>query len=235
VADLLSVERLDGGYGRKQVLFDATLRAGGGEVVAIVGHNGAGKTTLLNTVFGALPAHGGRVVYDGADVCGDGARRNVRRGMALIPAERFVFETLSVLDNLRLGAPADLDGAAWDARLESVHELFPVLGERHDAPAGTLSGGQQRMLSLGMALLRAPRLLLLDEPSLGLAPALCGRLFAAIRSLADERGQAIVLVEQNLPRAFAISDRVYVMRAGRIIMDAPAAELRGREHYWDLF
>jgi branched-chain amino acid transport system ATP-binding protein len=234
-ADLITVEGLNGGYGNKRVVFDAAVHASPGEVVAVVGHNGAGKTTLLKTIFGMLPAQGGRVIYDGVDISGESCRRNVRRGMALIPAERHVFETLSVLDNLRLGAPASLAREEWHTRLARVYEIFPVLAERGAALAGTLSGGQRRMLSLGMAMMRLPRLLLLDEPSLGLAPALVTRLFETVRSLATELGQAILLVEQNLPQAFAISDRVYVMRGGRVVLDVPAAELRDRHHYWDLF
>jgi branched-chain amino acid transport system ATP-binding protein len=233
--DLLHVDALEGGYGRKRVIYDATLRANPGEIVAIIGHNGAGKTTLLRTVFGMLDAHGGRVLYEGVDICGDACRRNVTRGISMIPAERFVFADLTVLENLKLGAPADVGRDAWRQRLEQVHALFPILAERAAAPGATLSGGQQRMLSLGMAMMREPRLLLLDEPSLGLAPALVAKLFEAVRRLADEQGQAVILVEQNLPRAFAIADRVYVMRAGRTVLEASAAELRKRESYWELF
>jgi branched-chain amino acid transport system ATP-binding protein len=234
-ADLLAVEGLQGGYGRKRVLFDATLAANPGDVVAIVGHNGAGKTTLLKTIFGMLPSHGGRVLFDGVDVCGESCRRIVRRGISFIPSEQFVFADLSVIDNFRIAAPRELGRDGFRTRLERVYELFPVLTDRGGQRAGTLSGGQQRMLSTGMAMIREPRLLLLDEPSLGLAPALVEKLFESVRRLADEAGQAVVLVEQNLKRAFAISDRVYVMRAGRVIAEHRAEQLRGRDHYWDLF
>ncbi|HEY2717868.1 MAG TPA: ABC transporter ATP-binding protein [Solirubrobacterales bacterium] len=235
MAELLEIEGLEGGYGRKRVLYGVSMRAEPGEVVGIVGHNGAGKTTLLKTIFGMLPSHGGSVMYEGVDLCGQGCRKIVRRGVAFIPSEEFVFADLTVIDNLHLAAPPELGAKEWRERLEEIYELFPILSERNDQLAGTLSGGQQRMLSLAMAMQRDPRLLLLDEPSLGLAPALAERLFEHVRTLADQSGQAVLLVEQNLRRAFAICDRVYVMRAGQVIGESAAEELRARDSYWDLF
>jgi branched-chain amino acid transport system ATP-binding protein len=232
---LLQVNGLEGGYGRKRVLFGVSMSARPGEVIGIVGHNGAGKTTLLKTIFGMLPVHGGTVVYEGDDICGQGCRKIVRRGVAFIPSEEFVFADLSVIDNLHLAAPPELAAGPWRERLDGIYELFPILRDRTGQLAGTLSGGQQRMLSLAMSIQREPRLLLLDEPSLGLAPALAERLFEHVRALADESGQAVLLVEQNLRRAFAICDRVYVMRAGQIVGEAAAEELRARDSYWDLF
>lgn len=234
-ADLLSVAGLQGGYGRRQVIFDAALEVRPGEVVAVVGHNGAGKTTLLKTIFGLLPARGGRVLFDGVDVCGESCRRHVARGMSFIPAEHFVFAPLTVRGNLLLGARGEIGRETIDQRMARVHTLFPALEGRAADRASTLSGGQQRMLSMGMAMMRSPRLLLLDEPSLGLAPALVTRLFEAVRALAEEEGQAVLLVEQNLPQAFAISDRVCVMRSGCTEREMPVSELEGRDHYWDLF
>jgi branched-chain amino acid transport system ATP-binding protein len=233
--DLLEVDGLEGGYGRKRVLFGVSISAQPGEIVTIVGHNGAGKTTLLKTIFGMLPSHGGRVMYDGSDLCGQGCQAIVRRGVSFIPSEEFVFADLSVIDNLRLGAPPKISREEWNSRLEKVFALFPILPERLGQQAGTMSGGQQRMLSMAMALERDPSLLLLDEPSLGLAPALAEKLFENLREVADQSSQAVILVEQNLRRAFAISDRVYVMRAGRIIQEAKAEEFRERDSYWDLF
>lgn len=234
-SELLIADQLQCGYGRKRIVFDACLSVGAGEIVSLVGHNGAGKSTLLKTIFGMLPPHGGRVHFDGTDVCGASCRQNVRRGMSLIPAERFVFGDLSVFDNLRLGAARGLPRSEWHARLDRVYALFPALQERTKIRAGSLSGGQQRMLSMGMSMMQNPRLLLLDEPSLGLAPAVVSRLFRTVRDIADDDRQGVLLVEQNLAQAFAISDRVYVMRGGRVVHEATAADMRNRDNYWDLF
>ena len=180
----MATHRLQAGYGRKQVVFDVDLTVGSGEIVALLGHNGAGKTTTLKTIFGMLPALGGRVIYRDEDATRAGCRRNVIRGMAMIPAERFVFADLTVRENMLLGANHERSAALRDARLAQIATVFPILEERAAQRAGTMSGGQQRMLSLGIALMSGPRLLLLDEPSLGLAPALVTTLFDAIAGLA---------------------------------------------------
>lgn len=232
---LLEAQGLCGGYGRKQVVFDVNLRVAEGEIVTIIGHNGAGKTTTLKTIFGMLPAQGGRIMYRGEEITRQSCRRNVIAGMSLIPAERFVFGDLSVIDNLRLGALYEKTSAERDRRLEQVHAMFPILSERAKQVAGTMSGGQRRMLSLGVALMSGPRLLLLDEPSLGLAPSLVQEIFDAIRRLASEEGLSVLLLEQNVAQVLRIADRVYVMRSGRIILEEPAQEMREREQYWDLF
>jgi branched-chain amino acid transport system ATP-binding protein len=219
------------------VLSELSISVGTGEVVALLGHNGAGKTTTLRSAFGSLPLRGGRVHFAGSDVTGScSPRRNVRRGMALIPSERFVFGELSVTENLRLGA---LHTPAPQARERRafVLEMFPILGERGGQRAGTLSGGQQRMLSLGIALMSRPKLLLLDEPSLGLAPALVQTIFGQIRRLATEDGIGVLLVEQNVNQALRAADRVAIMRSGRVLREEPAAATAARppEEWWTLF
>jgi branched-chain amino acid transport system ATP-binding protein len=233
--DVLSVEGLYAGYGRKQVVFDVSLRVGAGEVVTLLGHNGSGKTTTIKTVLGLFPAQGGRVLYRGADVTKAGFRANVRGGMAMIPSERFVFPDLTVIDNLLLGGANERDGARRKERLERVHELFPILAERASQRAGTLSGGQQRMLSLGLLLMAGPKLLMLDEPSLGLAPAVVQSIFDRVHALAREEGLAVLLLEQNVGQAIRITDRAYVMRSGRVILEETAEQMQARDSYWDLF
>jgi branched-chain amino acid transport system ATP-binding protein len=232
---VLVVDDLQAGYGRKHVVFDVNLHIRRGEIVTIVGHNGAGKTTTLKTVFAMLPPLHGSITYDGADVTRSTCRRNVLRGMSYIPAERFVFGDLTVVDNLRLGAMHEKDGQVRQRRLDLVYGMFPILKERSEQRARTMSGGQQRMLSLGLAMMSSPKLLLLDEPSLGLAPALVAEIFSGVRRLADEEGLSVLLLEQNVGQALRIADRAYVMRSGRIILEETAEEMRKRPDYWDLF
>jgi branched-chain amino acid transport system ATP-binding protein len=233
--DLLVVSDLQAGYGKKHVVFDVDFHLRRGEIVTIIGHNGAGKTTALKTIFGMLPALGGTITYSGENVTTSNCRHNALLGMSYIPAERFVFSDLSVLDNLRLGATHVRSAEERDRLTERVYEMFPLMSERSSQLAGTFSGGQQRMLSLGIALMSDPTLLLLDEPSLGLAPALVAEIFDNVRRLADEEGLTVLLVEQNVKQALRIADRAYVMRSGRIILEETAEEMGRRKDYWDLF
>jgi branched-chain amino acid transport system ATP-binding protein len=229
---LLSVEGLSAGYAVRPVIYDVSLSVGHGEIVTILGHNGAGKTTTLATVFGLLTPFGGRVIYDGKEVGGCAPREQVQRGMSFTPAERFVFPDLTVQENLRLGcATTRFD----QRRVDEVIELFPILAERREQLAGTMSGGQQRMVSVAIALMSGPRLMLLDEPSLGLSPAFVEQIFDALRALADNEGLSVVLLEQNVKQALRIADRAYVMRSGRIIVEEPANTMLDRGHWWDLF
>jgi branched-chain amino acid transport system ATP-binding protein len=234
-APLLVVEQLQAGYGRKQVVFDVDLHVHAGEILGVLGHNGSGKSTTIRAILGINRPFGGRIVFDGRDVTNAGARQNVRAGMAMIPSERFVFADMTVTDNLLLGAANDPDGDRRARRLELVHELFPILRDRAGQLAGTMSGGQQRMVSLGMALMASPRLLMLDEPSLGLAPAVVQQIFAAVRELADREGLAVLLLEQNVGQALRIVDRCIVMRSGRVILEETRDQMAARESYWDLF
>jgi branched-chain amino acid transport system ATP-binding protein len=232
---LLTLDRLQAGYGRKQVVFDVDMHIAPGEVVGVLGHNGSGKSTTIRTVLGITKALGGKIVFDGRDVTRSGSRHNVKAGMAMIPSERFVFADLSVRDNLLLGAENDPDPDRKARRMELVHSLFPILVERAQQPAGTMSGGQQRMVSLGMALMASPKLLMLDEPSLGLAPTVVQQIFDTVRRLADEEGLSVLLLEQNVGQALRIVDRVYVMRSGRVILEETVEQMKARDSYWDLF
>jgi branched-chain amino acid transport system ATP-binding protein len=230
---LLEVKGLQSGYGRRPVLFEVDLHIGVGEIVAMFGHNGAGKTTTLNTIFGRIRSSAGTVQFAGEDITHDKGIVNVRRGMTLIPAEQFVFGDLTVLDNLKLGAFGN--AGEMDERMAQVYELFPILQERTKQLAGTMSGGQQRMLSVGIALMTGPKLLLLDEPSLGLSPALVQQMMAAIGQLAHEQQLSVLMVEQNVVQTLGVVDRAYFMRGGRIILEEPAEALKGRDSYGDLF
>ena len=228
-------EKMQAGYSRKQVVFDVDMHIGKGEIVAVVGHNGAGKTTILKTIFGMLPSMGGKITFNGEDVSKSFPTKNVLKGMSLIPAERFVFPDLTVTENLQLGALHVKDAAMKEKRLKRVLDMFPILVERKAQLGGTMSGGQQRMLSLGIALMSGPKLLMLDEPSLGLAPAVVIDIFSAIRRIADEEGLSVLLLEQNIGQALRISDRFYVMRSGRFILEETRAQMAARKEYWDLF
>ena len=233
--DLVSVSGLKAGYGRKEVVFDVDLHVREGEIVSVVGHNGAGKTTTLKTIYGMLPALGGTITYRGENTTKSFCTQNNARGMSLIPAERFVFGDLTVKDNLLLGSLHEKSAQAREERWKRVHELFPILAERSAQKAGTMSGGQQRMVSLGLALMSGPKLLMLDEPSLGLAPAVVIDIFGAVRKLADETGLSVLILEQNIGMALRVADRFYVMRSGRIILEETNAQMRARKEYWDLF
>ncbi len=226
---------MGGGYGRKQVVFDVDMKLDEGEIVAIVGHNGAGKTTTLSTIFGMIPAFSGKIEYLGQDVTRSKPRENVQNGMSLIPAERFVFPDLTVRENLLLGAVHEKSKDVRNERLERVTKMFPILHERTEQKAGTMSGGQQRMVSLALALMSGPKLLMLDEPSLGLAPAVVIDLFSTIRRIANEEGLSVLLLEQNIGQTLRIADRFYVMRSGRVILEETAAQMGARKDYWDLF
>jgi branched-chain amino acid transport system ATP-binding protein len=238
----LEVSDLRVAYGRKEVLYGVDVSVGRGEIVVVVGHNGAGKTTLLKTVAGLLPALSGSIRRDGLEVTKTSSARRVEGGLWYIPSERFVFGPLSVDDNLALGAISGPSSRAHRssghrekaARLEQVYDLFPQLARRGKQRAGSMSGGQQRMLSLGMALMAEPALFLLDEPSLGLAPGLVIEIMDVVRRLADT-GLSVLLVEQNIRQALRVADRAYVMRSGRIVREAAAAELTDQANVWDLF
>jgi branched-chain amino acid transport system ATP-binding protein len=235
VEPLLAVEDLTTGYRRKQVVFGASLEVKAGEIVTLLGHNGAGKTTMLKAIAGILPVWSGRVRLDGAPIEHAPSAVRVRRGLALIPQERFVFADLAVAENLELGAFTVPDPEQAAERREAVFALLPVLAERRRQLAGTLSGGEQRMLSLGMALMMRPRLLLLDEPSLGLAPLLVERIMETIQEIVRRERLTVLLVEQNVRHALAIATRVYVMRTGRLILEETGAAMAARGEWWDLF
>ena len=220
---LLEVTDLAVSYGQIQALKGISLEVAQGEVVAMLGANGAGKTTLMRTLSGLIPPRSGRIVYDGEDITSLGADRIVRKGIAQSPEGRRVFGTLTVAENLRLGAytrpPEELEGSR-----AQVYGLFPRLRERRGQLAGTLSGGEQQMLAIGRALMARPRLLLLDEPSLGLAPLLVKGIFRALEDIRTT-GVTILLVEQNARMALKLADRGYVLEVGSIVHRDQAAAL----------
>ncbi len=213
---LLEIEGLTSHYGRIQALKGIDLEIAEGELVALVGTNGAGKTTLLRAISGVQPVSGGAIRFAGADITRLDPSRRVRLGIAQVPEGRQVFGPLPVEDNLRLGAYTRGASKASED-LDSIYAMFPALKERRDRPAGTLSGGEQQMLAIGRALMARPRLLLLDEPSMGLAPLLVEQIFATIRDL-KESGTTIFLVEQNAQGALTIADRGYVIETGTIVL-----------------
>jgi branched-chain amino acid transport system ATP-binding protein len=231
---ILEVAGLRAGYGGRPVVYDVDLTVGAGEVVVLLGSNGAGKTTTLKAVTGLLRPQAGTVRYAGKPWALGQAWRAASAGMALIAAERFTFGDLSVEENLALGGYTQSVADRREREAE-VYELFPVLAERRSQLAGTMSGGQQRMLSLGVALMVRPRLLLLDEPSLGLAPAVVEQIMATIGGLVRERGMSVLMVEQNVGQALSLADRCYVMRSGRIFVEESADDMRARDQWWDLF
>ena len=220
---MLDVAGLSSRYGRIPALAEVSLAVGRGELVALVGANGAGKTTLLRVLSGVQPASQGSVRFEGADITRTPARRRVQMGIVQVPEGRQVFAALSVEDNLRLGAfvrPRHEIAAG----LERMFGLFPILAAKRREAAGTLSGGQQQMLALGRALMSRPRLLLLDEPSMGLAPRIVAEIFGVIRAL-KHAATTILLVDQNAQAALAVADRAYVLETGRIALEGRGAEL----------
>lgn len=235
VEPLLDVRGLSAAYGKRSVLFDVSLNVRPGEIVAVLGHNGAGKTTLLRCIFGLMNPTAGSVRFSGGTITNRNYSRNVRDGISFTPAEAPVFRELTVRDNLSLGGFTVPRGPKKEARLEEVLSIFPILRERESQLAGTLSGGQQRMLAVGIALMTQPRLMLLDEPSLGLAPATVQQLLQQIHDLAERDRLAVILVEQNVRAALRVSDRAYFIRTGRVILEEEGSTARARDSYWDLF
>jgi branched-chain amino acid transport system ATP-binding protein len=235
IQPLLQATGLNAGYNRRQVLYDVSVEVAPGEIVTVLGHNGAGKTTLLKAIVGFVPVSSGVVHFAGSDRSREDYTERVRAGLAYAPAEAPVFRDLPVRDNLELGGFTVPDRAARAERIERVLTLFPILRERATQLAGTMSGGQQRMLSLGMAMMAKPRLMLLDEPSLGLSPAVVQSIFATIRQFAEEDGMSVLVVEQNVRAALRIADRAYFMRAGKIILEEDSATALARGNWWDLF
>jgi len=222
---MLDVENVSTIRGRVQVLWDVNLSVARGETVAIVGPNGAGKSTLVGSVTGLVPPRSGRVLVNGADVTGASPEKLASRGVALVPERRGIFAPLSVRENLLMGAYARrAKRAELEADIADVFTLFPPLVRYRDAIAGSLSGGEQQMVAVGRALMAKPELLLLDEPSLGLAPKVRAEIFGALARLA-ERGVTILLVEQNLRLAARICRRAYMMQRGRIVGTETADEL----------
>jgi len=221
---MLEVENLRVAYGAATALWDVSLKVGKGELVCVVGPNGAGKTTLIGTLAGLNRASSGRMVLDGNDVMRLAPHRFCAAGIAIVPESRRLFTGMTVLENLELGSFLPAARKRRHETLEQVCELFPAVRQKLAMPAGSLSGGQQQMVAIGRALMARPRLLLLDEPSLGLAPSIVMDMFDSIRRINAE-GLTVLLVEQNVSMAMALATRAYVLEEGRIVMDGPAGDL----------
>ncbi|MGA9916830.1 ABC transporter ATP-binding protein [Paraburkholderia sp.] len=221
---MLEMNAVRAGYGAINVLWDVSLNVARGEVTTIVGPNGAGKTTLLRAIMGLLPLQRGQIVYEGASLAGVPTWDLPERGIAMVPEGRLIFRDMSIEENLMLGAFPKARRSAAKTQLEEVFSLFPLLKERRALPAGTLSGGQAQMLALGRGLMSSPQLLLIDEPSLGLAPVVVQDVFEILTRLKAE-GRTIVLVEQNTNMALRLADQVYLMQGGKVTLAARAAEV----------
>jgi branched-chain amino acid transport system ATP-binding protein len=225
---MLELTKVTAGYGHFTALWDVSLRVSGGEAVAVVGPNGAGKTTLLRVISGLIPSRSGHLVFEGQSLDGRRAHEIVAHGIAHVPEGRRIFPALTVADNLKMGAFLPSARRGFRENLERVYALFPVLAERQVQRAGSLSGGEQQMLAIGRALMSRPKLVLLDEPSMGLAPVMVLRLFDLIRRIRAE-GYTILVVEQNVRQVLKLVDRAYLLEVGRIKMEGRADELSEQE------
>ncbi|MEJ7929196.1 ABC transporter ATP-binding protein [Ramlibacter sp. AN1015] len=221
---LLKVRGLQVAYGGIQAVKGVDFEVREGELVSLIGSNGAGKTTTMKAITGTLPLAGGDIEYLGASVKGQGAWDLVRRGLAMVPEGRGVFTRMTIAENLQMGAHIRRDKAGIASDLEKVYTIFPRLRERRDQLAGTLSGGEQQMLAMGRALMSRPRVLLLDEPSMGLSPIMVDKIFEVVREV-HAQGVTILLVEQNASRALQIADRGYVMESGLVTMSGEGREM----------
>ena len=221
---LLLAEGLTAGYGKVPILHEVTLQVYAGEMVSVIGPNGAGKSTAFKTIVGFVRASSGRVIFDGEEITGLRPDQVLPRGLAYVPQGRIVFPQMTVLENLEMGAYIEVDGRRIREALERVYGLFPVLAERRGQKAGTLSGGEQQMLAIGRALMTRPKLIMLDEPSLGLSPKFVSRIFDTLVGM-KQAGYTLMVVEQNAAKALAVADRGYVLELGRNRFEGTGAAL----------
>ncbi|NGM88197.1 ABC transporter ATP-binding protein [Parapusillimonas sp. SGNA-6] len=222
--NLLEIRKLDVAYGGIRALRGMDLTVGQGELVSLIGANGAGKSTTLRAICGLVPVAGGDILYEGRSIAGTPSYQLVRQGLVMVPEGRGIFGQLTIEENLAMGGYSRKDLAAVQQDMEHVFELFPRLAERRRQSAGTLSGGEQQMLAIGRAMISRPRLLLLDEPSMGLAPLMVEKIFEVIRTIAAE-GVTILLIEQNAKLALETTHRGYVLESGQIILEGRSADL----------
>jgi len=232
---MLEVEGLDVAYGDFQVLWQASIRVGEGEIVAVLGPNGAGKSTLMNAVSGLLAPRAGRITFQGKRIDGLPAHRTAGEGLAHVLERRRLFPFLTVLDNVLLGAHNPAARTRRDETLARVERLFPVVAERRRQLAHTLSGGEQQMVAIARGLMARPRLLMIDEPFLGLAPVIVQQMGSLIRRIRDEEGVGILFIEQNVELALGLADRGYILESGRTILTGPSAELLQSEEVKRIF
>jgi branched-chain amino acid transport system ATP-binding protein len=232
---LLQVSGVTTGYGPTTVNRNVSLALGAGEIATILGPNGAGKTTLLRTIAGLVKPRGGSVVFDGRDVTGQPPDVMAKQGVVLVPEGRRIFADMSVEENLRLGAYARRDQAAVDADVKLMEAFFPILAAKRRDKGGSLSGGQQQMLAIARGLMARPRVLLLDEPSLGLSPLMVKEIKAIILAIGERFGASILLVEQNAGLALGVATHGYLMQQGRVVASGPIAELRNADLMRDLY
>ena len=230
---LLQLHDIDAGYGPKIVISGVSLALEPGQILALLGHNGAGKTTTLKAIMGLLPLRGGDVQFDGKSIARTGVADRVAAGLRLLPAGRGIFPDLTVEENIDVVAARNVGPSAMFG-IDDVYKLFPVLAERRDTRSGSLSGGQQQMLAMSLAILGTPRCLLLDEPSIGLAPNLVERMFEQVREVCKSHAMTAVLVEQNVAAAMKIADRVLIMNNGVIVFDGLPDEARASD-FWSYF
>jgi branched-chain amino acid transport system ATP-binding protein len=221
---MMDLQNVSAGYGELQILYDVSLNVQLGEIVALVGANGAGKSTLINTITGMLPISSGQILFDDIPMRNVKAHTVIRHGISLVPEGRRLFPYMTVLENLEVGAYIEKNGNVINENLQWVFSIFPKLKERRKQLAGTFSGGEQQMLTIGRALMTRPKFLILDEPSLGLAPMIVNEVFDVIQLLLKE-GVTILLVEQNVRRCLEIANRAYVLEHGRIVMGGKSKEL----------
>lgn len=225
---MLTINSINAGYGDLQVLYDVSMDVKDGEVVSLVGSNGAGKTTILRVISGLEPAKSGSIEFNGINLLSKKAVDRASLGISQIPQGRGILGTLTTLENLKIGAYPKIARAKSDENIKRVFKMFPILEERQNQMAGSLSGGEQQMLAIARALQSEPKLLMLDEPSLGLAPKIVNEMFDIISDIA-KLGVSILIVEQNVVQAFSIANRGYVMENGRIVMEGIASELINNE------
>ena len=231
---LLEIRNLKAGYAKKQVLHGISLSVAKGEIVGLIGHNGAGKSTALKATFGLIRPSDGEVLYEGRVITHDSPGSRLEAGIYHIPQEHFLFNDLVVKDNLEMSYFTVKDKSRFEIKLDEIYRIFPVFKHRKTQLAGTLSGGERRMLGIAMGLMREPSLILVDEPSSGLSPVAFKNVIQILQEI-NHRGTAIFLVEQNVKVAFKVSQRTYVMKAGKIILEETGQKLLERGQWWDLF
>ena len=231
---MLEVKNLKTGYGKKLIVDDVSLKVETEEIVALVGHNGAGKSTILKSILGVLPRWSGEIRFQG-EILDSEPSKNVRKGISMIPQGNQVFDEMTVKENLEVASFIFKDKKLIKERFEQVFDKFPILKERQKQSAGKLSGGEQQILSLGMALIQRPKLLLMDEPSLGLSPAFVKQVFQMIRDLNKSYGMAILIVEQKVKEVLSLASRTYVLRLGKVALEGDSKQLLVSGDYKKVF